>query len=110
MRTCPAVAVCAGSDCAKDQRKRFRRLLDALGDLDVLKTRCLDVCKGPVAVLEPAAEKPVVVQSVKRKHLEELRWHVVEGTRPGERTELDLTKGKKRAKARKKVRKALDAV
>lgn len=106
----PAVAVCAGSDCAKDERKRWRALVTELEDLDVVRTKCLGLCEGPVAVLAPESEKPVVVEGIKRKHAATVADHARRGTRPGKDAGLKVvTKKKRRAKAIEKARSGVAA-
>ena len=65
MSTTGSIAICAGPDCAKDRRKDFRRLRDGLGDLDVVITKCMGVCHGPVAVLAADSESPVVIERIR---------------------------------------------
>lgn len=101
----PPVAICAGNDCAKDERTRFKALVAALEGLDVARTKCLDVCDGPVAVLDPAGEKPVVVEGIKSKHAPKVAKHARHGTRPKDGSKLNVvTKKKKREKAIRKAR------
>lgn len=101
------LAVCAGKDCAKEERKRYRRVLDAMRGVDLVRTPCLGVCEGPVVVIHPLGDTPVVVQRVKKSHVAELRRHVEQGTTPSPSSELRLvTKPKKRAKAAARARRA----
>lgn len=105
--TSPAIAVCAGSDCAADERKRFRRLRRALDGLDVVETKCLGVCHGPVAVLAPVSATPVVIERIKSKHAAEVAEHARQGTTPTATSVLRIVeKDKPRAKAIAKARKA----
>ncbi|MEM9607367.1 MAG: hypothetical protein AAGA99_08080 [Actinomycetota bacterium] len=62
------VVLCAGSDCAKDERTAFRKLRDVVRDseLEVVHSRCLGVCHGPVAVIDRAGEEPVVLRRIRR--------------------------------------------
>lgn len=62
----PTVVVCAGSDCAKDERANFKALLAALdGNADVVKVKCLKVCHGPVAIYDDAKGSPVVIEKLR---------------------------------------------
>lgn len=59
------IALCAGSDCAKDRRKDFRRLRAGLDGCDVVMTKCMGVCHGPVAVLGAQTDRPVVIERIR---------------------------------------------
>ena len=68
MTTRPVVAVCSGSDCAKDERAAHKALLRGLRDesgIDVVTTKCLKLCHGPVAVLDVRGT-PVVVDKLRK--------------------------------------------
>ena len=53
----PEVVLCAGKDCHK--RPEYARFLAELEAVcSVTQARCLGVCKGPVAVLNPDTRKP----------------------------------------------------
>ncbi len=105
------VALCAGSDCAKDQRKAFRRLAESLADagVEVTRTRCLGVCHGPVAVVAPDAESPVVVQRLRKGGDRRRLLAVVGGGDPGAELDRDrhVPGRKRREKAERKARAAV---
>lgn len=63
------MAVCSGKDCARDERKAHRSLRSVLSDdgLDVVPTKCLGVCHGPVAVVVSPSGRAVVVEKLKKK-------------------------------------------
>ena len=63
------VVVCAGSDCAKDERRAFRDLVSSLAGAGatVAKSTCLGVCHGPVVVLDPTGRRPVVVERLRKR-------------------------------------------
>ena len=66
----PTVAVCTGKDCRKrSEYRELRAVLDdgAGGGADVVETSCLDVCKGPVVIVEPMSVHPVVLAKVRSK-------------------------------------------
>lgn len=99
-----SIAICAGPDCAKDRRKDFRRLRDGLGDCDVVTTKCMGVCHGPVAVLGADSERPVVVQRVRTaKQVKSLRRLARRGGDVPDRLR-QVTKPKKRRKALARAR------
>ncbi len=98
----PVVAVCAGKDCARDQRKQFRLLVDALDGLPggIVKTKCMGLCNGPVAVVGPCSESPVVVRRIRKRPGRDAFLRLVTDPEATGSTGLDLVrKPKKRAKA-----------
>lgn len=71
-RTDPAplsVVLCGGSDCAKDQRGAYESLARRLDDVgvDFVRSRCLGVCHGPVAVVADERGRAVVLSKVRSK-------------------------------------------
>lgn len=93
------VALCAGSDCAKDRRKDFRRLRAGLDGVDVVTTKCMGVCHGPVVVLGAQSETPVVVERIRSaKQVKALRRLARRGGSVPDRLRV-VTKPKKRRKA-----------
>ena len=58
------VAVCVGKDCRRsDGHGPLVDDLDAVGV--VIEVRCLDHCRGPIVVLDPDDEKPVVLERIR---------------------------------------------
>jgi len=94
----PEVGLCTGKDCrgADGYRTVERELRRSCA---VLALPCLDVCDGVVVVLEPRSSKPTVLERVGNRGLAlEVVDHVVAGER---------LSGSKRAKARRRVERAL---
>lgn len=98
------VGLCTGKDCRKADGFRTveRELRRACEVRDVL---CLDVCDGPVVVLDVRGDAPVVVERVRDRALAlELIAHVVEGDELSSRARKRVLSGSKRAKARRRIR------
>lgn len=96
------VAVCGGSDCAKDERAAHRALVASLltTGATVTRTKCLGMCHGPVAIVDPLGRHgtPVVVEKLRKpKHRDRLA-SIVGGADPD---------GWKRVVTGKPARKAL---
>lgn len=67
----PTVALCAGKDCRK--RCEFAKIRDALdAQCDVVELRCVGLCNGPVVVIDPACDKPVVYSKLRSKRQRKL--------------------------------------
>jgi hypothetical protein len=68
----PLVAMCAGKDCrTRCEYGKVRAELDRHCELIDLK--CVDICAGPVVVVRPTSDSPVVLSKLRskqhRKHL-----------------------------------------
>jgi hypothetical protein len=100
----PSVALCCGKDCVKDTG--FAELRDALTrDCDVRETRCLGICKGPMAIIGPGAKKPRVLKRLrKRKQRRDLLAVLLDGAPLSNRLKRRLASGKKRRSALRKAR------
>src|SRR5829696_8014723 len=61
--TPPRVALCAGKDCR--HRREFEEMKSALGQYTIVETRCLDICHGPVMILDPLSDEPVVLSKLR---------------------------------------------
>jgi len=61
------VAVCGSKDCRT--RPEYDDLTAALGGADVpvevIDSRCLDICKGPVVVVRRTDDRPIVFRKVR---------------------------------------------
>lgn len=103
----PELGWCTGKDCRKaDGFAGLRRALEEHAEL--LELPCLDVCDGAVVVLEPRAEKPIVLRKVRtKKGLADLILHLTEGAPLSKRLLARRVKRNDRAKARRRVAKAL---
>ena len=63
------VVVCRGRECAVDQCNAYRRLVRRLerAGIQVARSPCLGVCRGPVAVVVDDRRRAVVVNKVRSK-------------------------------------------
>lgn len=101
------VGLCTGKDCRKANGFRtVERELDSVGE--VRRLPCLDVCDGPVVVLEVRSETPVVIERVRNRALaQELVDHIDDGEELTGRLRKRVLTGAKRAKARRRIARAL---
>ena len=61
----PEMGLCMGKDCR--DRCEFSLLLSQLGPhCNVVKLPCIDICKGPVAVLDPRGENPRIYRRLRK--------------------------------------------
>lgn len=106
MATGPDVGLCTGKDCRKSDG--FRTVERELrGSCAVRELSCLDVCDGPVVVLEVRSTTPVVVERVRNRALaRELIDHVTNGEALTGRLRKRVLTGSKRAKARRRISRA----
>lgn len=102
----PRIGLCTGKDCRKaDGFRTVERALPSAGD--VVELPCLDVCDGPVVVLEVRSDAPVVIERVRNRAMAlELIDHVAEGTELSGRLRKRVLSGSKRAKARRRISRA----
>ena len=103
----PEVGLCTGKDCrgADGYRTVERELRRSCA---VLALPCLDVCDGVVVVLEPRSSRPTVLERVGSRGLAlEVVDHVVAGEPLSGRLRKRRLSGSKRAKARRRVERAL---
>ena len=66
MSTKPAanvVGLCSGKDCRRSHE--FSAMKHALSRCEVVETRCLDICDGPVVILAPLSAEPVVLSKLR---------------------------------------------
>jgi hypothetical protein len=57
------VGLCAGKDCRRS--REFEDLKATLTGCTIVETRCLDICHGPVVIVEPLSEDPVVLSKLR---------------------------------------------
>ncbi len=102
----PRIGLCTGKDCRKaDGFRTVERELRCAGD--VVELPCLDVCDGPVVVLDAAGDSPVVIERVRNRALAvELVAHVTDGADLSGRLRKRVLSGPKRAKARRRISRA----
>ena len=99
--------LCSGSDCAKEERKAYRALWSCLHGVgaSIVKSKCLDVCHGPVVVVADADGRVIVIEKIRtRARREELADAIASG-QPGKvaKAALVMPKGKRRSKALRKA-------
>ena len=97
------IGLCTGKDCRKaDGFRTVERELRRCGEVRELP--CLDVCDGPVVVLDVRGEAPVVIERVRNRALAlELVDHVTTGSELSGRLRKRVLSGSKRAKARRRI-------
>ncbi len=61
--TPPTVGLCTGKDCRRSPE--FPEMKSALSRCDVVETRCLDICDGPVLILDPLSDDAVVLSKLR---------------------------------------------
>ena len=100
------VGLCTGKDCRKaDGFRTLERELRAVADVRSLP--CLDVCDGPVVVLDVRSDAPVVIERVRNRALAlELVAHINDGDALTSRLRKRVLTGSKRAKARRRITRA----
>lgn len=103
MAKAPEVGLCTGKDCRRADG--FRTIERELGrSCDVTELPCLDVCDGPVVVLDVRSDTPVVVERVRNRAMAiELIDHVTAGAELSGRLRKRVLSGSKRAKARRRI-------
>jgi hypothetical protein len=57
------VGVCVGKDCRRSHE--FAAMQGALSRCQVIETRCLDICDGPVVILQPLSDEPIVLSKLR---------------------------------------------
>jgi hypothetical protein len=103
----PEIGLCTGKDCRRADG--FRTVQRELGRAcTVLELPCLDVCDGVVVVIEPRSASPIVIERVGNRALAlEVVDHVLDGDALSGRLRNRRLSGAKRAKARRRVERAL---
>ena len=107
MTTRSEIGLCTAKDCRRADGFRLveRELRRAA---DVRELPCLDVCDGPVVVLDVHSETPVVIERVSNRALAlELIAHATEGEAFSGRVRKRVLSGSKRSKARRRIARAL---
>jgi hydrogenase maturation factor len=103
----PEVGLCTGKDCRHaDGYRTVQRELRS--ECTVLELPCLDVCRGVVVVVAPRSREPEVLERLNGRGLaRELVDHVVNGVELTSRLRKRRLTGSARAKARRRVTRAL---
>ena len=99
--------LCSGSDCAKEERAAYRALSACLHDVgaSIVKSKCLDVCHGPVVVIADAEGRATVIEKIRTK---ERRKQLAEAIASGQTDNVArgpsvVAKGKRHSKALRKA-------
>ncbi len=97
------IGLCTGKDCRKaDGYRTVEREVRRAGPVRDLS--CLDVCDGPVVVLDVNGSSPVVIERVTNRAMAiELIDHVTGGAELSGRLRKRVLSGSKRAKARRRI-------
>ncbi len=105
----PLVAMCEGKDCRK--RCGFDKLHDELVKrCDVVDLGCVGICSGPVVVVRPTADEPLVFSKLRKKqHRRDLVAVAVSNSKPSRELRSHSVSGSKRKATLKKVRRQLPA-
>ena len=106
MATRPEIGLCTGKDCRRaDGYRLVERELRRAGD--VCELPCLDVCDGPVVVLDARGDTPVVIERVRNRALVlDVIDHVTDGADLSGRVRKRVLSGSRRAKARRRIARA----
>jgi len=102
----PDVGLCTGKACRKADGFRTveRELRRAC---EVRELSCLDVCDGPVVVLDVRSDAAVVIERVRTRALAlALIAHATDGAELSGRLRKRVLTGSKRAKARRRIARA----
>jgi hypothetical protein len=106
MAKAPDIGLCTGKDCRKaDGFRTVERELRRAGPVRELP--CLDVCDGPVVVLDVRGDAPVVIERVTNRAMAiDLIDHATTGSTLSGRLRKRVLSGSKRAKARRRIARA----
>lgn len=101
------IGFCTGKDCRRaDGYRTVERELRRHATL--VELPCLDVCRGPVVVLEPRSPEPVVLERVSKRALAlEVVDHLLHGAPLSGRLRKRRQRGSSRSKARRRIARAL---
>ncbi|MET0908970.1 MAG: hypothetical protein ABWZ99_05825 [Ilumatobacteraceae bacterium] len=61
--TTTIVGLCAGKDCRRS--REFGEMQGALARCTVVETKCLDICDGPVVILDPLSDDAIVLSKLR---------------------------------------------
>lgn len=101
------MALCAGKDCRK--RCEFAKVRTTLRRAhDVVELSCVGICDGPVVVVRPDQNKPVVLSKLRTKRdREQLMTLIASGKTPSGALKSRVVSKSKRASTIKKVRRVV---
>jgi hypothetical protein len=105
----PIVAMCAGKDCRK--RDEFAKVHHELSErCDIVDLRCVGICSGPVVVVRPTSDQPLVFSKLRKKQQRrELVAVAVSNGKPSAVLRSRSVSGSKRQATLKQVRRRLSA-
>ena len=99
--------LCSGSDCAKEERAAYRALSACLHDVgaSIVKSKCLDVCHGPVVVVTDADGRATVIEKIRTKERRKQLAEAIASGQPDKvaRSASAVAKGKRHSKALRKA-------
>ncbi|MEL6431425.1 MAG: hypothetical protein AAFU73_23235 [Planctomycetota bacterium] len=102
----PEVGLCVGKDCRK--HGDFGPLRAELrASCDVLDLPCLDLCKGPVVVVDPRSDKACPYARLRKPKLQRDAAERAAGGAESDRLKKARVRGRKREKMLKRLRRAL---
>ena len=106
MSSRPEIGLCTGKDCRKADG--FRTVERELRRACVVRPlSCLDVCGGPMVVVEPRGDSPMVIERVRNRALVlELVDHLSTGEVMSPRLRKRVLSGTRRSKARRRIARA----
>jgi hypothetical protein len=92
------VGLCAGKDCRRS--REFEDLKASLTRCTVVETRCLDICDGPVLILDPTSDDAVVLSKLRSsKDVRDLQYVVHRDAKLSSRLKKRRVLGSKRRSA-----------
>ena len=98
----PIVGVCAGKDCRRS--REFGDLTSTLTRCTIVETRCLDICSGPVVILDPASDDAVILSKLRSsKDRRDLQDVIDRGARLSARLKKRRVLGSKRRAAMRRA-------
>lgn len=105
----PEVGLCAGKDCRK--RAEFASLKSELeSNCQLVLLPCVDVCKGPVAIVEPRAKQPWIYRKLRRPKARRDLLRFVRGEKDeSKRLGARRIRGAKKRRVLKRLRRKLKA-
>ena len=96
--TTTTVGLCAGKDCRRSHE--FAEIQGALSRCQVVGTRCLDICDGPVVILEPLSNDAIVLSKLRSaKDVRDVQRHVDGDIKLSDRLRKRRVLGSKRRSA-----------
>ncbi len=99
------MAVCGSKDCrTRDGYADLLRELTASGQCQLVDSRCLDICSGPVVVVDVGAERARVFRKVRRPKQRRDLVRLVVGRPMSDRLRRLQVTGSTARRARRRIR------